>query len=249
MAWPRSNNSRSSAQTGKQPHNGVQATVTPAPDADSHPGSGQNTGVAGTTHAVADNQGKDARFPRHDRTASRRVGPIRYAHSGVDDAPGRAPDADDDATGGLVYEAPRPKPEPQTVPTDPYADSQLRPSPAEPPDEGISIFGNIATTEVTEEDEPTLDLRSFGRSPGAEPDRRPRAGRTRAAVRHRRGTSRSRPPRSRSGRRRRESRVRSECGLAIFELPHPPATASRESAFAIFPRMCNCGSGGCARPS
>jgi hypothetical protein len=100
--------------------------------------------VAGTTHAVADNQGTDARFPRHDRTASRRLGPIRYAHSGMDDAPGHAPPtADDDATGGLVYEAPRPNP--------PDA-----PEPAEAPDEGISIFGNIATTEVPEEEEPTL---------------------------------------------------------------------------------------------
>jgi hypothetical protein len=86
--------------------------------------------VAGTTHSVADNQGADTRFPRHDRTASRRLGPIRYAHSGVDDTPA---------------------------------------DPAEPPDEGISIFGNIATTEVTEEEEPTLDFRSFGRPPAAEP--------------------------------------------------------------------------------
>src|SRR3984957_5606035 len=143
MAWPRTSNSKSSAQPGTKPHDGVQATVTPAPDADSPPGSGQNAGVAGTTHAVADNQGTDARFPRHDRTASRRLGPIRYAHSGMDDPPGHAPAADDDATGGLVYEAPRPNP--------PDA-----PEPAEAPDEGISIFGNIATTEVPEEEEPTL---------------------------------------------------------------------------------------------
>jgi len=161
MAWPRTSNSKSSAQPGTKPHDGVQATVTPAPDADSPPGSGQNAGVAGTTHAVADNQGADARFPRHDRTASRRLGPIRYAHSGMDDAPGRGPAADDDATGGLVYEAPRPNP--------PDA-----PQPAEPPDDGISIFGNIATTEVPEEEEPTLGFRSFGRptaaeSPAAEP--------------------------------------------------------------------------------
>ncbi len=137
--------------------------------------------MAGTTHAVADNQGTDARFPRHDRTASRRLGPIRYAHSGVDDAPGRAPDADDGATGGLVYEAPRPhSPAPQSAPTfTPAAEETAEPSDPyaqtydpEPPDEGISIFGNIATTEVTENDEPTLDLRSFGRSPeppGADP--------------------------------------------------------------------------------
>ena len=126
--------------------------------------------MAGTTHAVADNQGADARFPRHDRTASRRLGPIRYAHSGVDDVPGRAPAVDDDATGGLVYEDPHPR-RPASQPTaetaetyDPYALADA-PEAVEPPDEGISIFGDIATTEVTDDDEPTLDLRSFGRSP------------------------------------------------------------------------------------
>ena len=179
MAWPRTSNSKSSAQPGTKPHDGVQATVKPAPDAEPPPGSGRNAGVAGTTHAVADNQGTDARFPRHDRTASRRLGPIRYAHSGLDDATGRAPDDGDDATGGLVYEAPhanRPAPQPAPTftpaaetaePSDPYdltADER-----DEPPDEGISIFGNIATTEVTDDDEPALDLRSFGRSPVAEP--------------------------------------------------------------------------------
>jgi hypothetical protein len=178
MAWPRSNNSRSSAQTGTQPHNGVQATVSPAPDADPPPGSGRNAGIVGTTHAVADDQGSgtEARFPRHDRTATRRLGPIRYAHSGVDNAP-----ADDDATGGLVYEDTN-HPAPQSAPiftpaaaetadsSDPYGNAHS-PESAEPPDDGISIFGNIATTEVTEEDEPTprLDFRSFGRSPAAEP--------------------------------------------------------------------------------
>jgi hypothetical protein len=148
----------------------------PAPDADPPPGSGRNAGVAGTTHAVADNPGSETRFPRHDRTASRRLGPIRYAHSGVDDTPGPAP-ADDDATAGLVYEAPRPSygqpPAPSFTPApaesaDPYAQADP-PEPAGPPDDGLSIFGNIATTEVTDEDEPTLDLRSFGRPPEAEP--------------------------------------------------------------------------------
>ena len=102
--------------------------------------------MAGTTHAVADNQGSDARFPRHDRTASRRLGPIRDAHSGVDATP-----ADEPARAA-----------------EPYAQAPTAES-AEPPDEGISIFGNIATTEVTEEEEPTLDFRSFGRSPAAAP--------------------------------------------------------------------------------
>jgi hypothetical protein len=150
MAWPRTSNSKSSAQPGTKPHDGVQAIVTPAPDAEPPPGSGRNAGVAGTTHAVADSQGADARFPRHDRTASRRLGPIRYAHSGVDDAPGRGPAAAETAEPSVPYpQAPGPES-------------------AEPPDEGISIFGNIATTEVTEDEEPTLDFRSFGRHPAAE---------------------------------------------------------------------------------
>ena len=104
MAWPRIKNSRSSAQPETQPHTGVQATVTPAADADPPPRSSHNTGVAGTTYAVAENPAQDARSPRHDRSASRRLGPIRYAHSGVDD-PG-APGKDGDADSGLVYEAP-----------------------------------------------------------------------------------------------------------------------------------------------
>ncbi len=90
MAWPRSKNSRSSAQPGTHPHDGVQATVTPAPDAEPFPGTGQNTGVGGTRHAVA------ADPPR----GSRRLRPIRYAHSVSDDATavpaetvGRPPDA------------------------------------------------------------------------------------------------------------------------------------------------------------
>jgi hypothetical protein len=163
MTWPRKN-SGSSAQPGTQPHDGGQTTVSTAPDADPPPGS-------------------DARFPRHDRTASRRLGPIRYAHSGVDDTPappaGDDPIDGDDPTAGLVYEAP-PAPSFTPAPAEPavttYADStddyyadDPYPESDEPPDDGISIFGNIATTEVTADEEPTLDFRSFGRAPGAEP--------------------------------------------------------------------------------
>src|SRR3984885_462852 len=90
MAWHRIKNSRSSAQPGTQPRTGVQATITPAADADPPPHSNQNTGVVGTRYAVAEDptQGtRSPRSPRHDRSASRRLGPIRYAHSGVDDEP------------------------------------------------------------------------------------------------------------------------------------------------------------------
>src|SRR5882724_2315235 len=95
MAWPRIKNSRSSAQPGTQPHNGVQATVTPAPDAEPPPGSGQNIGVSGTRHAVAYNSGGHgpgtddpaASRPR----AGRRLRPIRYAHSAAEESAPTAP--------------------------------------------------------------------------------------------------------------------------------------------------------------
>ena len=153
MAWPRIKNSRSSAQPGTQPHTGVQATVTPAADADPPPRSSQNTGVVGTTYAVAENPGQDPRSPRRDRSASRRLGPIRYAHSGVDEAP------------------PSPSltsaPEPETAePAEPG------PSPV-PADDGISIFGDMATTEVPPDSEPFLDFRTPRRSPA---DGQPAAG-------------------------------------------------------------------------
>src|SRR5580692_7108450 len=142
MAWPRIKNSRSSAQPGTQPHTGVQATVTPAADADPPPRSSQNTGVVGTTYAVAENPGRDARSPRHDRSAGRRLGPIRYAHSGVDDAP--------------------PSPSSTSPETAETAEPGQSPVPA---DEGISIFGDMATTEVPADSEPMLDFRTPHRSP------------------------------------------------------------------------------------
>jgi Nuclease-related domain len=89
MAWPRIKNSRSSAQPGTHPHDGVQATVTPAPDAEPPPGTGQNTGVSGTRHAVAYDHGgyrPGTDNPTADRPrAGRRSRPIRYAHSAPDE--------------------------------------------------------------------------------------------------------------------------------------------------------------------
>jgi hypothetical protein len=153
MAWPRIKNSRSSAQPGTQPHTGVQATVTPAADADPPPRGSQNTGVVGTTYAVAESPGQDPRSPRHDRSAGRRLGPIRSAHSGVDEAP------------------PSPSltsaPEPETTET-----AEPGPSPV-PADDGISIFGDMATTEVPPDSEPFLDFRTPHRSPA---DGQPAAG-------------------------------------------------------------------------
>jgi hypothetical protein len=89
----------------------------------------------GTTYAVAESPAQEARSPRHDRSASRRLGPIRYAHSGVDDA---APAEEAESAEAVE-------------PAEPAM-------PAGPADDGISIFGDMATTEVPPESEPTLDF-------------------------------------------------------------------------------------------
>ncbi len=173
MAWPRIKNSRSSAQPGTQPHNGVQATVTPVADADPPPRSSYNTGVEGTRYTVAENQGADARSPRHDRSASRRLGPIRYAHSGMDDPPPGAPGGERDTDAELVYEAPRPvtavplgsPPSPSFTSTSSVEGEE----PAGPADDGISIFGDMATSEVPPDSEPALDFRLPRRAHADEP--------------------------------------------------------------------------------
>ena len=95
MAWPRIKNSRSSAEPGTQPYEGVQATVMPAPGAEAPPGSGQNTGVNGTRHAVAQNPagsrpapgGPPGRLPRPIRYAHAEAGPLASAESPDPTAP------------------------------------------------------------------------------------------------------------------------------------------------------------------
>jgi hypothetical protein len=78
----------------------VQATVTPAPNAEPHSGTGQNIGVSGTRHAVALDPG--GRDPANEPRAGRRPRPIRYAHSTADAVPaeefgGPPPDEPQDA--------------------------------------------------------------------------------------------------------------------------------------------------------
>ena len=214
MAWPRIKNSRSSAQPGTQPHDGVQATVTPAPDAEPPPGTGQNAGISGTRYAVAYNPGganPGATDPATGRPrAGRRLRPIRYAHLGTEDAAAPAvpvgtaseplpdappPDAvasdaetfgaelpgtvlsgtvlpggepvpaveepdDFDDTAGLVYEAPRAAyNEPLgLVPSDEPDEPVSEPDEAVP-NEGLGIFGGVATTEASDD----APAREFGR--------------------------------------------------------------------------------------
>ena len=197
MAWPRTKNSRSSAQPGTHPHDGVQATVTPAPDAEPPPGTGQNTGVSGTRHAVAYDQGGYGPGTDNPTAGRPRAGrlprPIRYAHSAPDETadetpapavpaetvggpppdaetgqelpgtvlsgtvvPGRAPtgrrpEAFEDSA-GPAYKSPRPA---YTGPLGP--DPSDDPTAEAVPNEGLGIFGDVATTEVPDEDTPARD--------------------------------------------------------------------------------------------
>ncbi len=196
MAWPRSKNSRSSAEPGIDPHEGVQATVTPAPDAEPPSGSGQNTGVSGTRHGVVQNPAASRPGPGGPG-AGRLPRPIRYAHSGAgQQAPGEPPAAptappvppdradEPEPLTGIVLPPGAPAPSrPARKPRagdgrraaegtragdGPRAGDSRRagevPPTAEdgrhhagtPANEGLGIFGGVATTEATD-DAPARD--------------------------------------------------------------------------------------------
>ncbi len=166
MAWPRIKNSRSSAQPGTHPHNGVQATVTPAPDAEPPPGSGQNAGISGARHTVA--QG-----PADDGRGTRRLGPIRYAHARAaeeadDGRPAGAPQATApvEITDVPARGSSRGTAKADTVPSDTVPSDTV---PSDPPvaDEGLGIFGGVKTTPVPD-DEPGTHKRH---QPAPEPGR------------------------------------------------------------------------------
>jgi len=180
MAWPpRIKNSRSSAQPGTHPHDGVQATVTPVPDAELSPGSEQNTGVSGTSRAVAYD-------PVPDQTRPRRRRAIRYGHTRAEaPAPptvpvetiGTPPEAAPptvepgtvltgvvlppeepggyDETAGLSYEAPHH----DVRPAEPVAADENEADEPRLRNDGLGIFGGVATTEVSD-DEPTSDFKA-----------------------------------------------------------------------------------------
>jgi hypothetical protein len=59
MTWPRIKKSRSSALPVTREHNGVHILVTPAPDSEHVRDHGQNTGISGTRHTVADTEPMD----------------------------------------------------------------------------------------------------------------------------------------------------------------------------------------------
>jgi len=149
--------------------------VTPVPDAESPAGSGQNTGVGGATYAVAQDPGP-AKPGRGRRLAPIRYAhsgadDTPPGTAGTDDAaappvpaqPGPATeishDRYGDQTAGLVYEAPHSSRADQPGHADqpgypaydeedqaPYEDDQA----PEPADEGVGIFGGMATTEVSD---------------------------------------------------------------------------------------------------
>ena len=130
MAWPRNKKSRSSALPGTSEHDGVQATVTPAPDADPAEGAKQNAGVNGARHSVSGRPGPPtSRRPaggRRSANGRQAATPpqtdVQYADSGVDDVSAEIGEATD-----VSGEAPR--------------------------DDGIAILEGVVTTEVPPADE------------------------------------------------------------------------------------------------
>jgi hypothetical protein len=134
MAWRRTKSPRSSTLPGTHSRDGVHASVKPAPDADPAWTSGQNTGVSGTRHSVADPRPASVRYDPQPT-------PVRYADSGVDDV-----SAGYEENSGLVFRA---------SPRDDEPDE---------PDDGIPILQGIVTTVVPDDDDepPTLDLEPPG---------------------------------------------------------------------------------------
>ena len=186
MAWPRMKNSRSSAEPGIHPHDGVQATVTPAPDAEPPSDSGQNTGVNGTRHAVAQNPAASRSGPGGPRTG-RLPRPIRYAHAEPAERDGEPEPVTGPVLSGIVLPPATPAPprpaEGARSPEGAGPGERGRPGesprpsgeePADrgkhgkiPADEGLGIFNGLATTEVTD-DPPARDA---GRGPRFPPRR------------------------------------------------------------------------------
>jgi len=131
MAWPRSKKSRSSTLPGTSDHDGVQATVAPAPDADPADEAKQNAGVNGTRHSVSDRPASSWR-PASRRASNARQAPktvVQYADSGVDDVSAEIDEATDVSGKGRR-------------------------------DDGIAILEGVVTTEVPSDDDgpPTEDM-------------------------------------------------------------------------------------------
>src|SRR5580693_2492713 len=138
MAWPRSKKSRSSALPGTSEHEGVQVSVTPAPDADPGERTKQNAGVNGATYSVSDRPGSPTsrwtaggRRSANGRQAASppKAAGMQYADSGVDDVSAEIDEATD-VSGGRRR------------------------------DDGIAILEGVVTTEVPPDDDgpPTADL-------------------------------------------------------------------------------------------
>ena len=120
-------------------HDGVQVSVTPAPDADRAEGTKQNAGVNGTTYSVSDRPGSPTsrwtaggRRSANGRQAASppKAAGVQYADSGVDDVSAEIDEATD-VDGGRRR------------------------------DDGIAILEGIVTTEVPPDDDdgpPTADL-------------------------------------------------------------------------------------------
>ena len=136
MAWPRSKKSRSSTLPGTSEQDGVQVSVTAAPDADPADGTKQNAGVNGARHSVSDRPSATSRWTSGGRRSANgrqaatppKAAGVQYADSGVDDVSAEIHEATD-VSGGRRR------------------------------DDGIAILEGVVTTEVPPDDEPpTADL-------------------------------------------------------------------------------------------
>ena len=153
MAWPRSKKSRSSALPGTSEHDGVQVSVTPAPDADRAEGTKQNAGVNGTRYSVSDRPGSPTsrwtaggRRSANGRQAASppKAAGVQYADSGVDDVSAEIDEATD-VSGGRRR------------------------------DDGIAILEGVVTTEVPPDDETAAHGRPGRAAAGVEPALEPAA--------------------------------------------------------------------------
>jgi Nuclease-related domain len=129
--------------------------VTPAPDAEPNPGSGQNVGVSGATRAAAPDAGQAGPGANGTGTGNAAAGnqgrrprllaPIRYAHSSADPTPPRAAPSD---TGPAQAIPTQPRPA-QAVPTQPVptqpVPTQPVPTQARPTQAGPAQAGSDQT--------------------------------------------------------------------------------------------------------
>jgi hypothetical protein len=134
MTWPRIKKSRSSALPVTREHKGVHIIVTPAPDSEHVRGHGQNTGISGTRHTVADTEPTAAEAagrepvehePADDRDDEERRGAgIEILGVATADVPAEQPDIG--SPEAAASEPPRPNQPTAQTPPQPASDQPQR---------------------------------------------------------------------------------------------------------------------------